>query len=305
MELDANKLTLLNNGEFCWIQLARTVNGPPKEYRYWLNRINNRKSIRAAVPTEKDGDIEITWFRIETNEFEKQISGKAEWKFITTKGSNQRRIALLHPINPIIPFMLKFKKTEPIKTKKTKTRESPFQKMLIQNKNTTMDLVANRPLTGRVLEKQHAPNLTKIPDFINNKQKDRQRDHIFLNWMEFPYMKPITSRMSYNGNNMYARIKSNKLCEYFVYIQDPLMAKETKCITIFDGKHYLIFAHIRAITRRFYYLWKILTDSYKASKWIQMEPGSEIWLRQDKVPNHHHENLMKYLCDDKPPGNRE
>lgn len=68
--------------------------------------------MRATVPTEEDGYLEITWFRIKENEFNKQITGKAEWKIVNTRGQSGRRIALLHPINPIIPFELKFKKIE-------------------------------------------------------------------------------------------------------------------------------------------------------------------------------------------------
>lgn len=169
--------------------------------------------------------------------------------------------------------------------------------------STNAPALVNKPIATPVLGRVSQPPVlpvSSIPDFIHDKQKDKQRDFVFPGWTTAPHMEPVTSRMRYRNNNVFVRIKPESIAEYYVLIDDPNLAKEIKCITISDGEQYLIFAHVWAITRRFFYLWKKLTNSYKKSTWIPIEEGSHVAMRRDKVPDHMMIHLMRNLTQDEP-----
>lgn len=153
---------------------------------------------------------------------------------------------------------------------------------------------------GRVSQAPVIPKKGK-PDFVNVGTTDQQRDFVFPNWTDYGPLAPVAARMSFKSNNLYIRITPEKLSEYYVAVEDVGLARKIRCITISDGRNYMIFAHIFSITRRFRALWKKLTESYKRDQWIQMEPGSSVFIRRDKIPDHMHENLMKNLIIGTPP----
>lgn len=116
--------------------------------------------------------------------------------------------------------------------------------------------------------------------------------------MDNPDLEPVVARLTHNSNNQYARLKQGSLHEYFVFVEDPTLARNLRCITLFDGLYYMVFAHLFAISRRFQYVLKQLKNSFDPTGWIPMEPGSELCLRRNKIPTHLHQTVITHLADD-------